>query len=141
MKAIILGSVAGFGLSLAALGVMAQPGEGRPGGGGGFDRLDTDGDGKITAEEFSARHEALIEAADTDGDDAVSKEEMKAYREARRKELREKRNPDKNKDGVVDRYEFMAAAEARFERMDKDGDGVISEDEKPRRRGHHRRGN
>ncbi len=140
MKAIILGSVAGLGLSLAALGAMAQPGEGRPGG-GGFDRLDTDGDGKITVEEFSARHQALIEAADTDGDGAVSKEEMKAYHEARRKEWREKRNPDKNKDGVVDRYEFMAAAEARFERMDKDGDSVISEDEKPRRRGHHRRGN
>lgn len=136
MRKILIGSVAGLGFGLAALGAMAAQGKG----GRGFDRLDTDGDGKVTAEEMNAKHEAMIENADSDGDGAVTKEEMKAYHEARRAEWREKRDPDKNGDGVVDRQEYINAAQDRFERMDKNGNGVIDEDEKHNRRGHHRRG-
>lgn len=139
MRAIIIGSIAGLGLGLAAMGAVAAGGKG---GDRGFDRLDANDDGKVTAEEMNARHEAWIEEADADGDGAVTEEEAKALREARRAEWRGKRNPDKNGDGVVDRLEYMAAAEERFEKMDKNGNGVIDEDEQRRQghRGHHRRG-
>ncbi|MEM9496272.1 MAG: hypothetical protein AAGA09_09735, partial [Pseudomonadota bacterium] len=50
-------------------------------------------------------------------------------------------NPDKNTDGVVDRTEFIEAAGDRFDRLDKDGDGVLSEDERKRRHGRRHRRN
>lgn len=136
MRTIIIGSVAGLGLGLAAMSALAASGQGDM----HFGRLDVDGDGKVTAEEMNAKHEKMIEKADGDGDGAVTREEMQAYREARRAEWREKHSPDANDDGVIDRQEFINAAQERFDRMDKNGNGVIDEDEQRRRRGHHRRG-
>ena len=131
MRKIILGSAAIVVVSFAAATAYAGHGKG-----GRFDRLDTNGDGKVTAEEMAAKNSDWIERADANNDGAVTKEELEAHRKARRAE----RNPDKNDDGVIDREEFMAAAAARFERMDKNGDGVIGEDEKRKGRRHHRRG-
>lgn len=132
---LIVGTMAAAGAALLAAGAMAaDSGKSR-----GWDRMDVNGDGKLTAEEMAEKHEAFIAAADADGDGAVTQEEMKAYRKARRDERREKRNPDKNDDGVVDRTEFLNAAQERFDRMDKNGDGVLSEDETRRRKGHGRR--
>ncbi len=37
---------------------------------------------------------------------------------------------DTNKDGVISRAEFMAAAQAKFDRSDLNGDGFISKDER-----------
>ena len=125
----------GVGLATAVVAVASAAPGGDPRG------LDSDGDGLITAEELAARNAALIEAADADGDGAISKEEMKSHREKKRAEMRAKRNPDKNGDGVVSYAEFQDAANARFERLDKNGDGVIDEDEqKKHRRGHGPRG-
>lgn len=138
MKKVILGSAAVLGLSVLAFSAMAAP-QGRPGGPGGFSRLDTNGDGKITAEEMSARQTKLIAAADKNGDGALTQEELKAYHEARRAEWKKKHSPDKNGDGVISKKEFAAASEARFARMDKNGDGVLSKDEMPKPRGHHDR--
>ncbi|MEM9617555.1 MAG: hypothetical protein AAF936_06305 [Pseudomonadota bacterium] len=137
MNKFLIASAAGLGLSMIAAGAYAGQGKG----GKRWDRLDINGDGKITAEELSERQSELIANADTDGDGAITKDEMKAYHEARRAEWREKNNPDTNGDGVIDRTEFIASAQERFDRMDKNGDGVISEDERPRRgRGRHRGG-
>ncbi len=141
MKRIILGSAAGLAISLAAAAALAATPAGDKGG-RGFDRLDANGDGKITADEMNAKHADMIAAADANGDGGVTKEEMKAYHEKRRAEMRAKHNPDKNGDGVVDKEEYLASAEERFDRMDKNDDGVISEDEKGRGKGrrHHRGG-
>ncbi len=128
---LMLGTMVAAGAALMAAGAMAAEG----GKGRGWDRMDVNGDGKLTAEEMSEKNAAFIEKADADGDGAVTKEEMKAFHQARRAEWREKRNPDKNDDGVVDRTEYVNAAQERFDRMDKDGNGVLSEDEM-RRRGH-----
>lgn len=139
MKRFLIASAAGLGLSLIAAGAYAGPGKG----GGHFDRMDTNGDGKVTAEELSERQSELIANADSDGDGAVTKDELKAYHQARHAEWREKHNPDANDDGVIDRTEFISAAQERFDRMDKNGDGVISEDERGKRghrRGRHHRG-
>ncbi|WDI32132.1 hypothetical protein PUV54_02865 [Hyphococcus flavus] len=131
-KKIIFGAMAAAGAGLIAAGAYADDGKGR---GGHWEKMDTNGDGEITADEMSDRFAAHLEEADTDGSGGISKEEMKAFRQARRDARREARNPDKNDDGVVDRTEFINAAQERFDRMDKDGDGVLSEDER-RRRGH-----
>lgn len=136
MKKLMIGTLAAAGVAVMAASAFAAQGPGER-----WEKADTNGDGEISAAEMSARQAEFLEAADTDGNGAVSKDEMKAYREARRAERRAERNPDKNEDGVVDRTEFLNAAQDRFDRMDKNGDGVLSEDEQRRKRGrHHRRG-
>lgn len=108
--------------------------------GGHWDRLDANGDGKITADEMDARQAELFADADANGDGAITREEMMAFHKARRAEHMRERMGDANGDGVVDRKEFMAAAEAHFKELDKNGDGVISEDELSAPRERHRHG-
>ena len=136
MKKLIMASTVGLALSFAAMSAYAGPGKD----GKHFDRMDSNGDGKITAEELSERQAELIANADSDGDGALTKDELKAYRKEKREEHRAKHNPDANDDGLIDRTEFINAAQERFDRMDKNGDGVISEDERRKRgrRGHRR---
>ena len=123
---------AGVGLAgvtaVAAQGPSDRSGERS---GARFDRLDANGDSELTLEEMTAKQAAIIEEADTDGNGALSKAEMRAFREAKRAE----RNPDKNDDGVIDRTEFINAAQDRFDRLDRNGDGVLSEDERPGKKG------
>lgn len=72
-----------------------------------FQRLDTNADNVLSAEEIAAaseRGKAMLERADTD------------------------------KDGQVTRAEIEASMAAMIDRFDKNGDGVISEDERPFRR-------
>ena len=45
------------------------------------------------------------------------------------------RMADANGDGVVTRDEYMAATDARFARMDRNGDGVLDDSERPGRYG------
>lgn len=49
---------------------------------GVLERLDSDGDGRISRDEFLAPHIAKFEKMDADGDGYVSAEEMQAAREA-----------------------------------------------------------
>jgi Ca2+-binding EF-hand superfamily protein len=128
MKRLMIGTLAVAGAALMAASALAGEGKGS---GRGWDRMDKNGDGEITAEELSDKHADFIVGADADGSGGVSKEEMKAFHEAKRAE----RNPDKNGDGVVDRTEYVTAAQERFEKMDKDGNGVLSEDEMRRKHG------
>lgn len=132
MKKFTIATLAAAGTVLISAGAFAADGKGD----GRWDRLDTNGDGEITAEEMAAKDKEFLSAADADGNGSVSKAELKAHHEKKRSERREKRNPDKNDDGVIDRDEFMDSAEARFDKMDKNSDGVLSEDEQKRRRGH-----
>ncbi len=137
MNKIIVALIAGAGLSLVAASAIAGDGRGAK----HFDRMDTNGDGEISAEELNARDDArkeqraeMLAGADADGNGSVSREEFQAFRMAKRAA----NNPDKNGDGVVDHDEFLAKAEERFEKLDKNGDGVLSADERQKR--HRRRG-
>ncbi|MEM8935268.1 MAG: hypothetical protein AAGC77_02540 [Pseudomonadota bacterium] len=130
MKTLIYAGVGAAALCVS-IGVAVAKGHGHPG-----KDADLNGDGVITAEEIAEHGAEFVANADTDGDGAVSKDEARAYRKKMMEERREARNPDVNDDGVIDRDEFLDAAEARFDAMDDNGDGVIDEDERPKHRKH-----
>jgi Ca2+-binding EF-hand superfamily protein len=139
MNVRIIAVLAVIGLSLAALGVVAQDGRHNPE--RAFAHLDADGNGEITEEEFAAaeplhhrkrahmgrpgmdnkptaeqqavHQQALFEALDADGDGCVSSDEFAALHEIRRALMKEH----------------------MFQRMDRNGDGVITPDELPSRGG------
>ena len=133
-KTLIIASVAALGLAIGA----ASAGEGR--GGKHWDKLDADGDGKISLNEMSERQREFFADADADGNGALSKEEMRAHRTGKRGERRAERFGDADGDGSITRAEYDAASADRFSKLDENGDGVISEDEMPSRRWHGKRG-
>ena len=66
----------------------------RPNGGGIIDRLDTDGDGLVTAEEADA---AAFAKFDGNGDGYISREEARSVKKAMRKGYRERRKNRRSK--------------------------------------------
>lgn len=119
-----------------------------------FDRTDADGDGVIGTDEMPerlrnaanradrsmperaeivSRLQERFDALDTDGSASLSLEEAKAGREM----MKDRRGRsgdrgalrfarlDQDADGRVTKNEFLAVAEAEFERLDADGDGVL----------------
>lgn len=94
-------------------------------------RMDADGDGKITLQEFkTGRGERMFARLDADGDGKLSKTELAAPLQ---------RAPqgadvafaalDADKDGFVSHAEAEAMAAAAFTRADTDGDGALSGEE------------
>ena len=86
-----------------------------------FEQLDADGSGEISKEEFGARYAAWIKAADANGDGVLQKEELEAH--------------------VMERVQAMIErnSETMFNRLDSDGDGVVSDAELQERMGNSRR--
>ena len=50
----------------------------------GMDRMDLDGDGKVTKEEFRQGHDAMFSSTDSNGDGVLDAEERNAHREMMR---------------------------------------------------------
>lgn len=113
-------------------------------GGHRWESLDADGDGEVTLSEMDARQQEMFTAADADGNGAISEEEMKAFHRGKRAGRHAKYLGDANGDGVVSRAEYDAHAASRFDKLDADGDGMLSDEEiangRHHRRGHGRRG-
>ena len=122
-----------------------------------FANMDANGDGSVSEEEYASAREAKREMKrarhDITGDgviDEADKEARAERRQARDAERQGKRDGrhegrhegrqrfeiDANNDGFIDLAENTAAAEFAFTRMDKNGDGVLTEDEQRRRRHH-----
>ena len=87
-----------------------------------FDRLDADHNGTLTFAEFSASHRRVRAS------DAAPPGE----RPFRSRGIGARRGSalDADGDGTVTREEYMAAMQARFERLDADHDGRLSLDER-----------
>jgi len=50
----------------------------------GMDRMDLDGDGKVTKEEFRQRHDAMFSSTDSNGDGVLDADERNTHREMMR---------------------------------------------------------
>ena len=113
-----------------------------------LESLDTDGDGSISLPEIQAvRPDVSPEAfnqADADGNGYLSPSELRAMRRDRatdRGSRQGRRGPpaefDTDGDGGISLDELRAVrpgvTEEAFQRMDRNGDGVITQDERPRR--------
>lgn len=98
---------------LAAPGAMAgesthEPGEHR---GKMMEKIDTDGDGKVSKAEFTASHEERFTKTDTDQDGFLSSEEMKAAWEQMH-EKRKAHRAEKAGEAVTGEAPAEAPAEA-----------------------------
>ena len=128
MKALILGGAAA--LALAGVAMAQQTPGARLG--------DTDGDQRISREEFLARHLERFDSGDQNRDGTVTGEEMQAAHAARRAEMRGRmfERLDADSDGAigVTRAEAEARATAWFARMDANGDGYVSAEDRQARR-------
>lgn len=116
-----------------------------------FDAIDTDKDGKITAEEFAAFRTAEFAKSDTNSNGQVSADELAAKHiadaTARAAEMAAKmiERMDQNADGQISPEEMEAGPRpvSMFERADADGDGALTkaevEDGMAKMRGKHGR--
>ncbi len=102
-----------------------------------FQQLDADGDGKISAEEIKAHRSAEITGVDANKDGKLSQDELVALEMKRMEQMatnramRQIERLDADGDGLLS-IEEMAARPMpmrMFERVDADGDGAISREE------------
>lgn len=106
-----------------------------------FDKLDADSNGTISREEFDAHRASMFSKADADANGSLNAEEMERLHDLRHAERRAAMHArmmsrlDKDGDGEISQAELNVMAEKRFSRMDADGDGALTKDEM--RKGHH----
>ena len=130
MHRLVIGSMAGFFATLS-LAVTAHP--------GGIERLDVDGDGQVSREEFQLPEEHRgprpLQRADLDGDGVITREELLASIDSatreRSEEMRERfialfDEIDEDGNSVVTLEEVENHA---FARLDADGNGFVTEEE------------
>ncbi|WP_294227291.1 hypothetical protein [uncultured Shimia sp.] len=84
-----------------------------------FETFDTDGDGELNTEEYTAFDKARTEAAGKDASSLLLRAVSGLGRE----------NTDLNLDGSVTRSEMETALRTWFERVDTNKDGVITKGE------------
>lgn len=97
-----------------------------------LEEVDTDKNGKISKAEADAARDRHFTEADANGDGSVSFEEFQVMTEKRRQMKLKHRfeRSDKNNDGVLTGDELGGRFADHFERLDKNGDGEISEEER-----------
>ena len=113
-------------------------------GGNMFDKLDTDNDGQLNAEEFSkvkkrggkGKKHAEFNKADTDGDGALSSDELLAQISAKASAQIQKmiNRADTNTDGLLTFKEFEKAQRksrgvSMFDKLDTNNDGQLNSEE------------
>ena len=112
--------------TVAAQTVPSQPGGKTAGRISYFDRVDTNKDGFIDRAEYRAGLEKLFDYKDKNKDGVLSLDELKTRRGDPAKRLA---RFDTDKNGSISRAEFMANADQRFARCDKNGDGLLARGE------------
>jgi Ca2+-binding EF-hand superfamily protein len=108
-------------LTLSAVAVAGSHGR-------ALQKLDTDGDGKVTPTEMRQAATERHSAADADGDKAVTRAEMTAHMQAKRAEHRAKvfAKKDTNADGALSPDELSRMPDAVFQKLDVDNNGSLS---------------
>lgn len=100
-----------------------------------FKRMDTDGNGKVTAAENAAFAETMFKQSDTNYDGQVSAAECDSAQASHGNKVSQKASArhlqivDTDGSGQISASENAAFAQAEFARADKNGDGALSEDE------------
>lgn len=104
-----------------------------------FAAIDVDKDGAISAAEMASNAGAVFDVMDADSSGTITREEYMTVRLGAQQGLNKARETerqtakaarfapmDTNRDGKVDRAEFVAAAEARFRAADRNHDGRVT---------------
>jgi len=108
-----------------------------------FDRLDKNSDGKLSREEAAKMPQRRFEQLDKNSDGTLTLAELTAgkgkgkFRKGHGKHMR---GADTNQDGNIDVNEARAMAGKRFDRLDKNHNGVLDKEELGKRKGHHAKG-
>jgi Ca2+-binding EF-hand superfamily protein len=105
--------------------------------------VDSDGDGRISLQEFQARGAERFARLDADGDGYLTREEIQGAREGFRSAGRERGRQffaaaDTDGDGALSLAEMQAVRPGmtaeQFARIDANNDGLVTPDERPMRR-------
>lgn len=120
MKRIILATASLAAVAAIAFPVAAQGmrGDGTKSHPRMVERLDTDGDGKVSEAEIKAHKDAMFTAIDVNQDGVLSKEEMSAHHKVMAEQM---------KAGFADRR--AERVNEMFDRFDTNKDGSITRDE------------
>ncbi len=92
-----------------------------------LDKLDTNKDGKIDAQEFTSAVSKTFQLYDKNKDGYIDLKEISASKVADPKKWLDE--IDTNKDGKIDYPEFLKAANKWFNTSDKDKDGYLNRTE------------
>jgi len=119
---------------------MAQTDNARMGPDRYIQHFDQDNDGRVSEKEFTAVHQETFAKMDRNGDGIIDKDD-RAESDQRMGRIGRGifQHMDTNDDQVITADEFAAGVEERFNRLDKNQDGYIDENEAPAPRRHGRR--